>query len=353
MRKMQEYIVKGNRIFIGLEDSKRTWKLCVRCEGMVVDETSMPTDYGNLHTYLTNRYPECEITVLYEAGFQGFWLHDLLVEDGFTCIVTPANKVTQAKDDRVKTDKRDARRLAKNLENGDYVSCQVPDRERREDRQISRTLSQVQEEITRLKNQIRRFLDFHGLNDGLKTGAWTDADYRALADFNLSHSLKASLDVYLQLLESCFAAKKKLREELHALCKKERYATAVRVKSSTPGIGWLTAIRLTLEWGDMSRFRTGKHIASFTGLTSSEYSTGETIRRGRITGQSSEQVRSWLIECAWRAVIKDPALLDKYRRVKQNSGSAKKAIVAVARKLAVRLWALETTGNPYMIGVVR
>ena len=94
MRKMQEYIVKGNRIFIGLEDSKRTWKLCVRCEGMVVDETSMPTDYGNLHTYLTNRYPECEITVLYEAGFQGFWLHDLLVEDGFTCIVTLANKVT-------------------------------------------------------------------------------------------------------------------------------------------------------------------------------------------------------------------------------------------------------------------
>lgn len=64
------------------------------------------------------------------AGFQGFWLHDLLEADGFTCIVTPPNKVTQAKDERVKTDKRDARRLAKSLENGDYARCCVPDSER-------------------------------------------------------------------------------------------------------------------------------------------------------------------------------------------------------------------------------
>jgi transposase len=102
----------------------------------------------------------------------------------------------------------------------------------------------------------------------------------------------------------------------------------------------------------MFRFKTGKHIASFTGLTSREYSTGETIRRGRITGQSSVNVRSWLIECAWRAIRKDPALLDKYKRVTHNSGSTKKAIVAVARKLAVRLWALETTGHSYTIGVI-
>jgi len=289
---------------------------------------------------------------MYEAGFSGFWLHDLLKNDGYRCIVTPANKVTQAKDERVKTDKRDARRLAKNLENGDYVSCHVPDRERVEDRQISRTLGQMQQNITRVKNRIRRFLDFHGLNGGLKAGTWTDRDYRELEDRELPESLRLCLDMYLQELAFFQNVKKKLRDALQVLCRKERYAAAVRVKSSTPGIGWLTAIRLTLEWGDMRRFPTGKHIASFTGLTSREYSTGDTIRRGRITGQSSEHIRSWLIECAWRAVKKDPVLLDKYHRVKRNSGSAKKAIVAVARKLAVRLWALETTGHPYMLGVI-
>ena len=168
MRKMQKYIVKGNKIFIGLEDSKKTWKLCARCDRLEVDQLSMPAKYEVLRSYLLNKFPDCEVAVMYEAGFQGFWLHDLLESDGYTCIVTPANKVTMAKDDRVKTDKRDARRLAKNLENGDYVICHVPDSERRDDRQISRTLSQVQKNIIATKNRIRRLLDYHGLNDGLK-----------------------------------------------------------------------------------------------------------------------------------------------------------------------------------------
>ena len=352
MRKMQEYIVKGNRIFIGLEDSKKTWKLCVRCDREVINETSMPAEYKVLKAYLKHKYPDCEITVMYEAGFQGFWLHDLLEGDGYTCIVTPPNKVTQAKAERVKTDKRDARRLAKNLENGDYVSCRVPDRERREDRQISRTLGQVQKDITATKNRIRRFLDFHGLNEGLKTEGWTDKDYRALAGLTLPHSLHVSLHSYLQLLETQITLRESLHKELRALCKKERYKASVKAKASCPGIGWLTAIRLTLEWGDMHRFKTGKHIASFTGLTSSEYSTGDTVRRGRITGQSSKYLRSWLIECAWRARKKDPVLLAKYKAVRQNSGNKKKAIVAVARKLAVRLWALEINNELYCPGIV-
>ena len=352
MRKMQEYIIKGNKIFIGLEDSKKTWKLCVRCDRLVVQETSMPAKYDVLISYLNNKYPECDISVIYEAGFQGFWLHDLLTDDGIHCIVTPANKVTQAKDNRVKTDKRDARRLAINLENGDYVSCHVPDRERREDRQISRTMNQVQKDIVATKNRIRRFLDNHGLNEGLKTGAWTDKDYRQLNNLALSHSMRVSLNAHLRILEELLMVKKELMAELRALCEKERYKVGVLAKKSSPGIGWLTAIRLTLEWGDMRRFPSGKHLASFAGLTSREYSTGETIRRGRITGQSAEFVRSWLIECAWRASRKDPVLLDKFRRVWRNAGSKKKAIVAVARKLSVRLWALETLGQTYSIGVV-
>ena len=352
MRKMQEYILKGNMIFVGLEDSKRTWKVCVRSTRMVVDETSMPAEYEVLRAYLLNKFPECEIKVIYEAGFQGFWLHDMLEEDGIDCVVTPANKVTCAKDDRVKTDKRDARRLAQNLENGDYVSCKVPDCERREDRQISRTLDQINKDIKATKNRIRRFLDYHGLNEGLKNGIWYDNDYLKLKDLELSRSLKISLEASLSLLKEQLRIKKELLSELRTLCKKERYESGVSKKRSVPGIGWLTAIWLTLEWGEMSRFKTGKHIASYAGLTSREYSTGDTVRRGRITAQSSEQVRSWLIECAWRAISKDPVLLGKFQNVWRNSGSKKKAIVAVARKIAVRLWALETTGQPYCIGVI-
>jgi transposase len=356
MRKMQDFIVKSNRIFIGLEDSKRTWKLCVRCDRMIVHETSMPAEYDNLRRYLKGRYPDCEIQVMYEAGFSGFWLHDLLEEDGIDCIVTPPNKVTQEKVNKVKTDKIDARRLAKNLENEDYTSCHIPDRELREDRQISRTMNQIQRIVVSTKNRIRKFLDFHGLNGDLPAGAWRSSHYKILRELTLSKPLQICLNGYLRVLDEACRVKSELELELRALCKKERYRKSVETKQSCPGVGWLSAIRFTLEWGDMTRFSTGKKIASFIGFTGSEYSTAEMIRRGHITKQGSGQVRAWLIQCAWRAIRIDQALQGKFKRVWRNSGSKKKAIVAVARKMAVRMRALEvseTTGGTYCLGVIK
>lgn len=352
MRKMQKHIVKSNRIFIGLEDSKRTWKICVRCDGMIVHQTSMPAEYANLHSYLRRNYPDCEIKLMYEAGFGGFWLHDYLEADGIDCIVTPAHLVTQEKVNKVKTDRVDARRLAKNLESSDYVSCHVPDRERREDRQISRTLNQIQGKITSTKNQIRKFLDFHGLNGDLPSGAWKSSRYQSLKLLKLPSSLQFSLDINLKLLDFLEQSKVELLKQLQILSEKERYRESVETKQSCPGVGWLSALRFTLEWGELSRFPTGKHIASYTGFTCSEYSTGETIHRGRITGQGSGKVRGWLIQCAWRAIKLDPVLLNKFQSVWKNSGSKKKAIVAVARKLAVRMRALEILKQTYVVAVI-
>lgn len=352
MRKMQKYIVKDNRIFVGLEDSKKTWKLCVRCERMVVHETSMPTDYDNLRNYLKNKYPGCKVRVMYEAGFNGFWLHDMLEDDGIDCIVTPPNKVTQEKSNKVKTDKIDARRLSINLENMDYVACHVPDKERREDRQISRTLDQIQKSIKSTKCRIRMFFYNHGLHKSMPVERWTQSDYENLKYLKINHPLRVALDAYIRMLDELVLIRKDLLKELRELCKKERYSESVAIKKSNPGVGWLSAIRFTLEWGEMTRFKTGKHIASYAGLTSSEYSTGETVRRGRITKQSYEQIRAWLIQCAWRAIRLDPVLLHKYRSVMKNSGSNKKAIVAVARKLVVRMRALEIAHETYCIGVI-
>ena len=353
MRKMQSYVVKGKRVYVGLEDSKRNWKLCVRCDGMIVDELSMPTDYSNLRNYLTRGYPGCEIGLIYEAGFQGFWLHDLLVGDGISCVVTPPNRVTQEKDNRVKTDKIDARRLAKTLENDDFSSCWVPDRELREDRQLSRTLTQIQRLVVSTKNRIRKFFDFHGLNGELPAGRWRDRCYEQLGELKLSTPLQKCLDAYLHLLSELQGLAGSLQGELRQLAGKDRYRESVSVKQSCPGVGWLSAIRFTLEWGDCSRFGSDKHLGSWLGLTASEYSSGDSIHRGRITRQGRSQLRAWLIECAWVAIRKDPALLDKYHRVWRNSGSKKKAIVAVARKLAGRIRTLETRGGLYQIGVIR
>ena len=109
MKKMQEHVVEGKRVFVGLEDSKRSWKVCVRSGGMIVQESSLPADYDNLRRYLERGYPGCRIEVMYEAGFGGFWLHDLLVADGVQCVVTPPHTLTEAKVNKVKTDRGDAR----------------------------------------------------------------------------------------------------------------------------------------------------------------------------------------------------------------------------------------------------
>jgi len=114
--KVQDFVVKGKEVFVGLEDSKSTWKIAVRCERMLIHQVSMEAKYPALIGYLRNRFPECAIHLIYEAGFKGFNLYDRLTEDGIDCVVIPPHMVTEPKVNKVKTDKRDAKRLAYILE---------------------------------------------------------------------------------------------------------------------------------------------------------------------------------------------------------------------------------------------
>ncbi len=354
--RVQEFVVKGKEVFVGLEDSKSTWKIAVRCERMLIHQVSMEAKYPALIGYFRNKFPECAIRLIYEAGFKGFNLHDRLAEDGIDCVVIPPHMVTEPKVNKVKTDKRDAKRLALVLENHDFKdSCHVPDKERREDRQVSRTLLAVQKDVVRNRNRIRKLLDFHGIEVPFASkNEWGRKEFQALRGLPLSEPVMIALNVLLTILEQLWDQQIVLRDYLRGLCKKERYSKAFEIARSLPGIGWFTAIRLILELGeDLSHFTNGKKIAGFVGLTSSEYSTGETERKGRITGMGSGFIRYCLIENSWVAIRKDQALLSKFSRVWRSSGSKKKAIVAVARVLIVRLRACIIAGTPYRIGVVQ
>jgi transposase len=356
VNRQRDYILKNEKVFVGLEDSKKTWKLCVRSGGMVVHETSMPARYEVLRNYFNNRFPECQIEVMYEAGFRGFELHDQLETDGWECVVTPPHTVTEEKCQRKKNDRTDCRRLARNLENRDYHSCFVPDKQLREDRQISRTYGQVQADIKRVRNRIRRMLEFHGLDNGLPAGRWSQAMYarvrRQLAETEMSDSLRFSFEVMFRELEHLRQLRKGFLLQLRRLATSDRYKEGVELLKSAPGIGMLTAIRLVLEWGDVSRFGRKEEFASFLGLVPSDYSSGEQERQGHITKQGNRGPRSWLIECSWVAIRFDLVLLEKFRRVLRNCGSKKKAIVAVARKLALRLRAVLLSREPYVVGVI-
>jgi transposase len=352
--KVQEFVVKGKEIFVGLEDSKRTWKLAVRCDKMIIHQTAMEARYTVLISYLKHRFPECVIHLIYEAGFKGFNLYDRLTEDGVDCVVIPPHVVTEPKVNRIKTDKRDARRLAQVLESHDFKhGCYVPDRERREDRQISRTLIGIQRDIVATRNRIRTLLSFHGI-EAPEKNTWGRKEFKKLEGLSLPSSLQISLTVLLTHLQQLWEHQLVLRKALRELCRKERYRKAFAIAKTLPGIGWFTAIRLILELGeDLAQFGSGKKIASFIGITCSEHSTGETERKGRITGMGSGFIRAVLIENSWMSIKKDPALLAKFMRVWRSSGSKKKAIVAVARVLIVRFRACLVLGTPYVQGVTQ
>ncbi len=210
-RRVQDFVVKGKEVFVGLEDSKKTWKLAVRCEGMVVHQASMEARYVILIQYLKHRFPECTIHLIYEAGFKGFSLYDRLTEDGIHCVVIPPHIVTGPKVTKVKTDKRDALRLSYVLEHHDFKEgCHVPDKERREDRQISRTLAGIQKDIVRTRNRIRKALDFHGV-EASPTDRWGRKEYRALKELHMNEPVKTSLDILLSLLEEALGAPETLK----------------------------------------------------------------------------------------------------------------------------------------------
>jgi len=293
---------------------------------------------------------------MYEAGFRGFNLHDQLEADGWECVVTPPHTVTEEKCQRKKNDRTDCRRLAKNLENNDYHSCFVPDKMMREDRQVSRTCGQVQADITRVCNRIRRTLEFHGLDNGLPAGRWSAAMYarvrKDLAIIEMSDSLRFSFEVMFREMEHLRQLKKELLLQLRKMARSDWYRESVKLLVSAPGIGMLTGIRLVLEWRDLGRFRRKEEFASFLGLVPSDYSSGDQEHRGHITKQGNRSVRSWLVESSWVAIRHDPVLLEKFRRVLRNCGSKKKAIVAVARKLALRLRAVLLSREPYVVGVI-
>src|SRR5215213_5737467 len=107
----------GETIFVGIDMHQRQWRVTIRTDGVELTSASIPGDWQSLRRLL-ERYPGHPVEVVYEAGCFGYWLHDHLVEFGARCIVTPPSLIPRESGNRVKTDKRDSRKLALLLAKG-------------------------------------------------------------------------------------------------------------------------------------------------------------------------------------------------------------------------------------------
>jgi transposase len=349
--KRHEKGIKGEEIFIGIDLHKRNWHVTVRTADVELFSSTISGSWDALRQILKH-YNGNEIQVVYEAGYFGFWLYDRLISYGVDCIVTPPSLVPLEYGNRVKTDRRDSRKLAHLLSKGMLKRVWVPSKEERFHRQVMRRRRQLIRDRVRIQNRIKSELQCYGLDIGETNKNWSNvyvANLHRIRFRNrwMQQSFKRLLEQYEFLVEQVQKQTKLLRE----LSKTELYREKVEILQSVPGIGLIVAMEILLELQDVSRFRRAEQLAAYVGLTPSQYSSADKIRMGRITGIGKNSLRSALVEASWKLIKKDGAMQEKYERIKARSG-AKRAIVAIARTLLLRTRRMLLDGTPYAVGVI-
>jgi transposase len=222
----------------------------------------------------------------------------------------------------------------------------------RMDRDLLRTRKQLVHHRGDVMRQIKSKLLFHSIEiDGKASRKWSARYVRNILDHDFQGSvLRASIEALLEIYGRLTLGIRSLDKQIRVLSETEKYKADVALLMTVPGIGWLTAMEILTELGDVSRFGSNEQLASFLGLTPAEYSSGDRTRRGRITRCGNKWVRTCLIESCWKLIAYDSAMREKYEKIKNRRG-AKRAIVAVARSLAGRIRGQLLRKEEYVLGV--
>lgn len=341
----------GEELFAGIDLHKSTWHVTIMTVNVELFCASIPGKWEALQKIL-KRYKGCKITAVYEAGYFGFWLYDRLRGYGIECIVTPPSLIPQEYGNRIKTDRRDSRKLAHLLAKGMLKRVWVPSKEEQYHRQVSRRRRQLIKDRVRTQGRIKSEIQFYGIDIGETRGKWSKVYLENLHRIRFKNRwMQESFNRLLELYDFLDKQVENQTKLLKELSETEFYRNRVEILLSVPGIGVIVAMEILLELQDVSRFRRAEQLAAYVGLTPSQYSSADKIRMGRITGIGKNSVRTALVEASWKLITKDGAMYDKYERIKARAG-AKRAIVAVARTLLLRTRRMLLYGHPYAIGVI-
>jgi transposase len=345
-------IAEGTKIFVGIDLHKNRWHVTIRSKEAELCSMSIHGCWESLRKIL-DRYKGHKVFTVYEAGYFGFWLYDKLLTYGADCIVTPPSLVPGEYGNRVKTDRRDSRKLAYLLAKGMLKRVWVPSAQERGHRQVVRRRRQLIGDRVRTQNRIKSELEFYGIKVGQPRTKWSKVYFENLRrirfkDRWMQGSFRRLLDEYEFLCEQITKQSRLLKE----LSETALYKKRVKILRSVPGIGLIAAMEILLELQDVSRFRRNEELAAYVGLTPSQYSSADKVRMGRITCIGKSDLRGTLIEAAWFLIRKDAAMREKYERIKGRSG-AKRAIVAVARILLLKTRRMLLDSQPYAFGLIK
>lgn len=342
-------------IYVGIDNHKKNWKVNVLVGEIDHKTFTLNPEPKILSRYLHKNFPGGNYYSAYEAGYSGFWAHELLEELGIkSIVVNPADVPTMDKERRTKNDRVDCRKIARSLRNGDLKGIYTPSREVQEDRTILRLHIQLTKEQTRIKNQIKAILGFYGIEipEEKAKSHWSREFIRWLGTAKFAtESGKLALSIQTERLLSLRNRIAGLVKQIRLLSKTDRYKNEIELLTSVCGIGLLTAMHLLVEIVDINRFKNLDELVSYIGLAPGEHSSADKIYNGKMTKRGKGHIRYLLIEASWVAVRKDPALMMAYTEYKKKM-IAQKAIIKIARKLLNRIRFVLRNKQRYVTSVV-
>lgn len=355
--------IRSDAVTAALDVHARSIRLAAIRDDEILDERTLPYDHEAVERAL-DRWPG--VRVCYEAGPTGYGLARHLRSKAIDCEVIAPGLVPKMAGDRVKTDGRDARKLARLHASGLLTTIPIPTPEIEAARDLVRAREDARLDRMRARHRLSKFCLRQDLR--MPTSCWGPTRRGWLAARSFAEPARqAAFDDYLHAIDLADARVERLDASVAELAAAEPLRQIVARLRCLRGIDTLTAVGIAAEIGDFARFASARQFMAFTGLCASERSSGQSRRQGSITKAGNTHLRRLLVESAWHSRRRpkvsyelarrqrgaDPVLLERswrcQRRLHQRwtrmAGRGKpsqKIVVACARELSGFVWAIAT-----------
>lgn len=356
-------------VYVGMDTSKLRNAVAVAAGGRngeiryLGELENTPSTTAKLVRKLSAKHGR--LVFCYEAGPTGYGLYRQLTSLGHECLVAAPSLIPRKPGDRVKTNRRDALSLARQLRSGDLTAVWVPDARHEAIRDLTRARDASVEDLRSKRQQVSGLLLRLGRPYPGRT-SWGRAHMNWLASQQLDHrEQRIALEELLMAVRQASERIRRLEQAIEAAVADWSLAPLVTSLMALRGIDFIAATAVLAELGDLMRFRTPRELMAYLGLVPSERSTGDTVKRGGITKTGNRRARRLLIESAWsyrhpprvgkaklaRLEAAPPAVRDiawkaqsrltaRYRALTRAGKRDVVAVTAVARELAAFVWAV-------------
>lgn len=274
-----------------------------------------------------------EVIFCYEAGPCGYALQRQLLGLDVGCVVVAPSLIPSKPGDRVKTDRRDSRKLAELFKAGLLTEVHPPTPEEEAVRDLTRAREDANRDLLSARHRLSKMLMRHGHVFGAGCN-WTQRHRVWLKSIRFEvHGLQEVLDNYILAVEQIEDRLSHLGAHVAEVAQTERYAKRVGWLCCLRGVDTVTAMTILSELHDPGRFRHPRELMSYLGLTPSEYSSGGRTRRGSITRTGNGHVRRVLVEAAWAYRHRPSVSAHLARRRKGQPAE----VIAIADRAQLRL----------------